>query len=117
MKTNLFTILLLAFLVVGCGEGKREITKQILIESFTEVGVIGEQQEKMFVLVGAIDGFGLNGEDFSVEMYKFETPELAQSCSACEFTITNENWGLYIHEDEDYSDDANASIVSVFENL
>lgn len=115
MKTNIFTILLLAILVVGCGETEKEITKEILIESFSEVGVNGEQQEKMYGFVGAVDGFGLKGKDFSVELYKFKTSELAQSCSICEFT--NGKWGMLTYKGENYSDTTNAKIVSVFENL
>ena len=102
MKKYLF--LLAAIMIVGCGAPKEEITKQRIIDTLSGAGFMGKEQEKFYGMIGAVDGFGINGEDFSVELYEFPDAKLAKECPMCrswgEGYKTNGQWGIMIYEEE-----------------
>ena len=112
---KLLGVFLLSIVLLGCSQGNVETTKIDIIESFAASGISGKEQEKMYAMIGAIDGFGIKGDNFSVELYKFKTPELAENCAICEHT--NKNWGMLMHKKADYPEEVQNRIVSVFGDL
>ena len=111
---KLAILVLLTFGLVGCGNSKPDLTKEIIIGSFASAGFVGEEVKKGYQMIGAIDGFGLRSDDFSVELYKFETEERANSHSFCEFT--NDEWCMLLHRDG-RPPEVSKKIVKVFEEL
>ena len=100
-----YVVLLAVMMIVGCGAPKEEITKQRIIDSLSSSGFVGEEQTKWFQMMGAVDGFGIEGEDFSVELYEFPDAKLAKECPMCKTMenmgvkwTTNGQWGIMIHE-------------------
>lgn len=70
-----FVVMLLAFLF-GCGNSQGD--KQLTIESFTEAlesnGIsIGKKSEKMYRLLMATDGYGIDVNGEYIEVYQFDT--------------------------------------------
>jgi len=97
-------LLLAVMMIVGCGAPTEEITRQRIIDTLASSGFVGEEKPKMFQMLGAVDGFGIRGEDFNVELYKFPNAKLAKECPVCaswgdEWT-TNGQWGIMIYEKE-----------------
>ena len=99
-----YVILLAVMMIVGCGAPKEEITKQRIIDSLASAGFVGEEKPKFYTMVGAVDGFGIKGEDFSVELYEFPDAKLAKECPMCagwgEGWKINGQWGIMIYEEE-----------------
>ena len=98
-----YVVLLAVMMIVGCGAPKEEITKQRIIDSLSSSGFVGEEKPKMFQMLGAVDGFGIEGEDFVVELYEFPDAKLAKECPMCKSMgedkwTTNGQWGIMIHE-------------------
>lgn len=115
LMSRLLAMFLLSLGLLGCSQASAEIAKENIIESFAASGISGEEQEKFYGILGAIDGFGIKGDDFSVELYKFKSSELAENCGMCEFT--NENWGMMVHKKDRYSKETQSRIIEIFDGL
>jgi len=111
MKTYLIALVTIFFLN-ACSGG--DFTKNELINALSENGIQGTESEKFYQMLGAIDGFGLEGDGFLVEIYEFDNNNALESCGLC--TYKNENFGLYIYES--YTTLANEEIIiETFEGL
>jgi hypothetical protein len=101
LQMKKYVVLLAVMMIVGCGAPKEEITKQRIIDTLASSGFVGEEKPKMFQMLGAVDGFGITGEDFVVELYEFPDAKLAKECPICKMAnkwTTNGQWGIMIHE-------------------
>ncbi|MDA7653463.1 hypothetical protein N8644_01625 [bacterium] len=98
MKKNIVqnTIaLLLLTLFVGCGA--KDITKRQAVDHLSKSGLDGNaSDELLYQIIGADDGFKWRGTDFSIEAYKFSSPDkISLQCN-----YINGNWGVRIYRDK-----------------
>ena len=70
----IFGILFVTTLLTGCGGGTSSKTIDDLITHFKDKGFEGETKDMLFGLIGATDGVAYSGENFSLEVYKFDDP-------------------------------------------
>ena len=71
-------------------------TKDELLESLASNGIEGEEYEKYYKAINAIDGFGLKGDGFSIEIYEFASKNALNNNPLC--TYKNGKFCLFIHE-------------------
>ena len=66
-------------------------------------------------MIGAEDGFGIESDDFDLEVYKFPNAKLAKECPVCkewgEDYKTSGQWGVGV------SDGEAAEILTIFQGL
>lgn len=110
-----YVILLAVMMIVGCGAPKEEITKQRIIDSLASAGFVGEEKPKFYTMIGAEDGFGIESDDFDLEVYKFPNAKLAKECPVCkewgEDYKTSGQWGVGVSVGEA------AEILTIFQGL
>ena len=87
--------LFLLTLFVGCGA--KDITKRQAVDHLSKSGLDGNaSDELLYQMIGADDGFKWRGTDFSIEAYKFSSPDkISLQCN-----YINGNWGVRIYRDK-----------------
>jgi hypothetical protein len=68
-----FILLIISSSIISCKQKNKSIND--LVSHFALNGFEGTKEAKLFQMIQAVDGCGLVGNDFSIEIYKFENPE------------------------------------------
>lgn len=73
MKKEIFYFLILFFLILyGCGIDNTDKTIDGLIGHFRKNEIIGQKNDAIFAIRGAIDSCVYTADDFFLEIYKFD---------------------------------------------
>lgn len=95
MKIKLNLILLItALTLLSCDSGNKNKSMSDLVTHFNANGFNGDSRAKGFALIGAIDGIGYSGDDFNLEVYKYEDSKNIPD----RLTYKNEHFGMIIHK-------------------
>jgi len=84
-KNQIINFLILLLFISGCSSSKLEnstTTIPDVLNHFKANGYVGEYDLKFFSLVGAIGGGSYIGDNFSFEIYQFDSPSKTKNMAA-----------------------------------
>src|SRR5215210_6695550 len=90
---TIFSVLFIAsFLLTGCSSNKNKSIDE-LVALFDSKGFNGTKTNKLFTIIGAVDGCGYENADFTIELYKFNE----SSSIPTMLPYKSGNFGMVIH--------------------
>jgi hypothetical protein len=96
IRCSTYIVLVLILFLGGCGADNRNKTIDDLIDYFKQNEIAGVRKEKIFAVIGAIDGCAYRGDNFSIEIYKFNDKDKFENFP--EMTFKNGYFVMLIHK-------------------
>jgi len=107
---KLLLVLIVLTVLTSCSSGNSDKKISELISHFQGHGFFGKEIPKAFTLAGAIDGVGYVGDEFRLEVYKYEKIENIPH----QITYKNGNFGMVISK---FPEEGKEKLIEAFQSF